>query len=300
MREAGYEWDAEKKELRKIEQKPADKVEPPFHEGDWITDGQLICKILGVTGKSYELHLYNDDYCHFNTDIQSVNKYYHLWTIQDAKDGDVLLSKHNQPFIYNGIFDEESVGAYCGIDCLGDDFLKDSFPCNWSYKEGVKPTTKEQRDLLFKKMYEAGYEWDAEKKELRKLEKQSVQKPTLRERYKNIAKSGWFKKNHEGMSCGMISPEESLGISSDEYNEIVNNCIFGEHDDTRKTKEIMGNEQKLSFNWTENDEKNWIGIIDEIKANKNEAPDYDIETYNNFLSWLNNIKQRMKEQNLVE
>ena len=62
----------------------------------------------------------------------------------------------------------------------------------------------------------------------------------------------------------------------------------------------MGNEQKLSFNWTENDEKNWIGIIDEIKANKNEAPDYDIETYNNFLSWLNNIKQRMKEQNLVE
>ena len=32
------------------------------------------------------------------------------------------------------------------------------------------PATKEQRDLLFKKMKEAGYQWDAEKKELRKIQ----------------------------------------------------------------------------------------------------------------------------------
>ena len=31
------------------------------------------------------------------------------------------------------------------------------------------PATKEQRDLLFRKMKEAGYQWDAEKKELRKI-----------------------------------------------------------------------------------------------------------------------------------
>ena len=31
------------------------------------------------------------------------------------------------------------------------------------------PATKEQRDLLFAKMKEAGYEWDAEKKELKKI-----------------------------------------------------------------------------------------------------------------------------------
>ena len=30
------------------------------------------------------------------------------------------------------------------------------------------PATKEQRDLLFAKMKEAGYEWDADKKELKK------------------------------------------------------------------------------------------------------------------------------------
>ena len=31
------------------------------------------------------------------------------------------------------------------------------------------PATKEQRDFLFRKMKEAGYEWDATKKQLKKL-----------------------------------------------------------------------------------------------------------------------------------
>ena len=39
------------------------------------------------------------------------------------------------------------------------------------------PATKEQRELLFKVMYDAGYVWDAEKKELREIE----QKPTWSE-----------------------------------------------------------------------------------------------------------------------
>lgn len=34
----------------------------------------------------------------------------------------------------------------------------------------VTPATKEQRDLLFRKMKEAGYEWDAEKKEVKEIE----------------------------------------------------------------------------------------------------------------------------------
>ena len=35
---------------------------------------------------------------------------------------------------------------------------------------------------------------------------------------------------------------------------------------------------------------------DEIEANKSNAPDYDIETYDRFLSLLYNIKQMMEEQ----
>lgn len=45
--------------------------------------------------------------------------------------------------------------------------------------------------------------------------------------------------------------------------------------------------------WTEEDERNWCGITDEIETNKSSAPDYDIETYDKFLSWLHSIKQRM-------
>ena len=38
----------------------------------------------------------------------------------------------------------------------------------------VYPATKEQRDTLFAKMKEAGYIWDAEKKELKKIEQKSA------------------------------------------------------------------------------------------------------------------------------
>lgn len=42
------------------------------------------------------------------------------------------------------------------------------------------------------------------------LEKQGEQKPTLRERYENIAKSEWFKKNHVGISIGEQPLEEDV------------------------------------------------------------------------------------------
>ena len=49
-------------------------------------------------------------------------------------------------------------------------------------------------------------------------------------------------------------------------------------------------EQKSA--WSEEDERNLQGIIDEIKANKNAAPDYDLATYDRFLSWLKSLQDR--------
>ena len=46
--------------------------------------------------------------------------------------------------------------------------------------------------------------------------------------------------------------------------------------------------------WSEEDERNLKGIIDEIEANKNNAPDYDLATYDRFLSWLKSLKDRIK------
>ena len=45
--------------------------------------------------------------------------------------------------------------------------------------------------------------------------------------------------------------------------------------------------------WSEEDERNLEGIIDEIEVNKNNAPDYDLATYDRFLSWFKSIKERM-------
>jgi hypothetical protein len=41
-------------------------------------------------------------------------------------------------------------------------------------KTAFYPATKEQRDLLFSKMKEAGYEWDAEKRELKKIDAREI------------------------------------------------------------------------------------------------------------------------------
>ena len=138
------------------------KVEPKFKVGDFIVNDYCFGKVIEITNDAYLLD--TGQGIPFSCEHNA-----HLWTIQDAKDGDILVSKRNQPFIYNGIFNEESVGAYCGIGCLGAILLESNHPCNWSYKEGVKPATKEQRDLLFAKIKDAGFEWDEGKKELRKI-----------------------------------------------------------------------------------------------------------------------------------
>ena len=83
----------------------------------------------------------------------------------------------------------------------------------------------------------------------------------------------WLEKQGEQK---IKTPEESLGIDSDTYNKIVDECIYGE--------------QKPA--WSEEDERNLQGIIDEIEVNKNHAPDYDVATYNRFLSWLKSLKER--------
>ena len=174
MHESGYEWDAEKKELRKIGQKFTDKVEPKFHEGDWVvTRYDKVNQVIAVDedGDGFTL----DDDTYFSG---SWKDSYHLWTIQDAKDGDVLATEDENlttPFIaiykslggtgYYGLKDDLTFNSHCFIGFDGI-FYKGE---QGHVVEGAHPATKEQRDLLFSKMKEAGYVWDSEKKELKKI-----------------------------------------------------------------------------------------------------------------------------------
>ena len=148
----------------------ANEVEPKFKIGDWVVATDEEGKITKLWGNKVEL--VGTDGVHV-TFPQSELSHYHLWTLQDAKDGDILAVE-NRPFIYNGNFNPLSVGGYCGITTIG--FIgisKERYgygSTGWTMFDGdIYPATKEQCKLLFEKIKDAGYEWDSGKKELIKL-----------------------------------------------------------------------------------------------------------------------------------
>ncbi len=150
------------------EQKPSDKVEPRFKVGDWITNGDYTWKIVEVETLDYILQ--SQDGNVVDDTISHVDEQFHSFTIEDAKDGDVLTN--GKMVVIFKRFEEPSyrqhIVAYIGLDRGGDIQITDD-----TWRLGIdktKPATKEQRDLLFQEMKEAGYEWDAEKKELKKIE----------------------------------------------------------------------------------------------------------------------------------
>ena len=161
------------------EQKPADKIEPKFNVGDWITNGKLL--VGQVTSFDGEYYHYMYDGIEQPLHVSNAPNW-HLWTIRDAKDGDVLVDKSDGTI---GIF--QSIGhhpdggsyndpSYCFLHCRYDDgyFYADFENGNTMDSFYVIPATKEQRELLFQKMKEAGYEWDAKNKELKKVEQKPV------------------------------------------------------------------------------------------------------------------------------
>ena len=153
------------------------KVEPKFHEGDWITDGNITIQIEAIKNDCY---LYCGDCALYST--KTADKVYHLWTINDAKPGDIIYaeSKFNT-FDFIGIFYTtlENGNFWCYCDVSSDSDIYSDYLESWEFdsdkgfvaldRYNFYPATKKQRHLLYQKMKEAGYEWDAEKKELKDL-----------------------------------------------------------------------------------------------------------------------------------
>lgn len=146
------------------------KVKPKFKTGDWITNGLCSFQITSMDDEYYWSH--GDT---LGGDIESIDEQYHLWTINDAKDGDVLIV-NNEIFIYAHRKQMYPIAvAHCFVDSAGGFHLDGEF----GYIEkgnSISPATKEQRDKLFKAMEETGYEWKAETKEPIKVSK--LKEPT--------------------------------------------------------------------------------------------------------------------------
>lgn len=164
--------------------KPIDKVESKFKVGDWITNGDYTWKIISVDNFDYALQNQWGEYA--EDTIVYVNDVFHLWTLQDAKDGDVLsIAWHEgnnswEKIIIFKKYHNKGVKGLISSPCVegyGDTFkngklvLHEEVPYySKTWTSSLHPATKEQCDLLFTKMKEAGYKWDAEKKELIKEE----------------------------------------------------------------------------------------------------------------------------------
>lgn len=142
-------------------QKPANKVEPKLHEGDWVvTCANSVVQIKAINSNNYVL----ENTMRFN--IAYVDKYWHIWTIADAKDGDVLTASDGSIFIYAGC-DDVDCKYHIALAINGSIHVSEGTEL-WEETSSVKPATKEQRDLLFQKMKDNNWEWDAKAKKLNK------------------------------------------------------------------------------------------------------------------------------------
>jgi len=131
-----------------------------FNAGDWVVDS-LVGRVKQVQSiDNYGYNFNNGDF----TSFDSANENYHLWTIQDARDGNVLVDDCGNVLIYQ----EPSTDGYCHSYC----YCNEMAFIGQGGSHGIEhshPATQRQRELLFQKMDEAHYEWDAEKKELKKI-----------------------------------------------------------------------------------------------------------------------------------
>lgn len=147
------------------EQKPADKVEPKFHKGDWVvTSYGKVNQVIAVDEDCDGFTLDDDTYF-----SGSWKDGYHLWTIKDAKDGDVLATQ-NYIYIFNSIDKEtETVAFYCLIKKSDKHFSFGDYRIHDEILNST-PATKKQYDILIKAMTDAGYTFDFKEKELKKIE----------------------------------------------------------------------------------------------------------------------------------
>ena len=168
-----------KSALEAIKEEKVDN-EPKFKVGDWVVNkfGDSF-HIDSLDKKNYQVSNGKGNYNYFPISKQDEM---HLWAIQDAKDGDVLVCDINKaeiggdveklPNIVSTIFNFKKlintrgyIHSYCHLYDKRFLGLQSTMYYN-SFVYNISPATKEQRDFLFQKIKEAGYEWDADKKEL--------------------------------------------------------------------------------------------------------------------------------------
>lgn len=132
-----------------------------FKVGDWVVNkfGDS-WHIDSFDKKNYQVSDGKGNYNYFPISKQDEM---HLWTIQDAKDGDVIFYDEGWICIFkciHGIW----YSSYCFITDDGEFHTGyERHAVDSTIHGNAHPATKEQRDILMKAMNDAGYKWEDEK-----------------------------------------------------------------------------------------------------------------------------------------
>lgn len=161
--------------------------DPQFKVGDWLVDkdGRYSGKPFVVTAEHENdvdfVTVQFQDGSEFQPNVFWLRK----WEITDAKDGDILVAKHpkgceqeESTFLFKGIADRDYVtkaveyyASACGLEFnsneSGNGYMG-SLDEPKNALSNYRPATNEEINAFLLRMDFAGYEWDNEKKELRK------------------------------------------------------------------------------------------------------------------------------------
>ena len=164
MEEKGFKWNEETNQVEKIET-PTNR--PKFNVDDWIVNaGRSIRKIVGIDTSIYD-YLTIKDYEDIteNLPIEHADEYYHLWTIEDAKRGDILVGEcpgDKVILLYSGnlLEDTNSPDYTCILNDCGLEVVNEHTSFKWrlSRETTIRPATVNERIELQEAIKNNGYE----------------------------------------------------------------------------------------------------------------------------------------------
>ena len=154
----------------------SNNLEPKFKVGDWVVydkyDKNDVDKIVKFDNDKVSFE--SGEWLYIN----QLNEDCKLWTIKDAKDGDVLINWNNTAFIFKTI-EDETVKFHIAYN---EKWEAIKTPSTILSHMGLPepqfefhPATKEQHDTLMKAMADEGWEFDFKKKELTKIGQKPVE-----------------------------------------------------------------------------------------------------------------------------
>ena len=224
------------------EQKPADRVKLMFKVGDWIIYDRHISKVKDMDSEGYLVEdTYGDEGI---LPKEFAEKHYHLWTIAEAKDGDVLADDRAILLFRNlGNKNWKDVISYYAVleTNLNNWFSISDDEEYWGKVEDceLNPATKKQRDTLMKAMAGAGYTFDFEKKELKNIGQKTADiERGAKGNEREIPNSAWNEEDECTLN-GILADYKSMCKTYRDWLESLKNRV--------QTKQEWSEEDKERF-----------------------------------------------------